>query len=223
VAQGVLEVGEKLPTEPQLQQEFSVSRTVIREAVNQLKARGILASRQGSGVYVNARTSSQEIGYDPHVVSSIASMVELIEAWRPIAVEIASLAAKRATQAQVATIRQKFAAIDIAVERGKNGLNEQLEFYKALAQGTNNRIFSQFFSIFERNLIEGLRITRGTPRRLSQYIPIVRNEQLKIVEAIAAHDVRAAREAALEHVRGAPRRLLEGASADRLARKPPVG
>jgi DNA-binding FadR family transcriptional regulator len=51
---GNLQPGQKLPTEAELVQQLEVSRTVVREAVSQLKSRNLVESRQGSGVYVKA-------------------------------------------------------------------------------------------------------------------------------------------------------------------------
>lgn len=46
-------VGEKLPTENEFCELFSVSRTAVREALGNLSARGLVTIRKGSGVYVN--------------------------------------------------------------------------------------------------------------------------------------------------------------------------
>ena len=45
--------GEKLPTENEFCELFSVSRTAVREALGNLSARGLVTIRKGSGVYVN--------------------------------------------------------------------------------------------------------------------------------------------------------------------------
>ena len=42
----------QLPTEPQLAQEFGVSRTVVREAVARLRSEGLVVTRQGLGAFV---------------------------------------------------------------------------------------------------------------------------------------------------------------------------
>ncbi|MBQ1764640.1 MAG: FadR family transcriptional regulator, partial [Aquincola sp.] len=47
---GRLAAGDKLPTEAVLVQQFGVSRTVVREAISRLKSRGLVDSRQGSGM-----------------------------------------------------------------------------------------------------------------------------------------------------------------------------
>jgi DNA-binding FadR family transcriptional regulator len=47
-----LKVGQRLPSEEKLCEEFGSSRTVVREALQQLKAMGVVRSRSGSGTYV---------------------------------------------------------------------------------------------------------------------------------------------------------------------------
>lgn len=44
--------GWRLPSEEQLCRTHSVSRTVVREAIQQVKARGLVTSRRGGGTYV---------------------------------------------------------------------------------------------------------------------------------------------------------------------------
>ncbi len=54
-------VGDKLPTEFQLSEQFSVSRTAIREALKSLKARGLVQIKKGSGVYVAELTTKTAV------------------------------------------------------------------------------------------------------------------------------------------------------------------
>lgn len=52
IADGVYEVGGRLPTEPELVEEFAVSRTTVRGAVGDLQARGLVSREQGRGTFV---------------------------------------------------------------------------------------------------------------------------------------------------------------------------
>jgi GntR family transcriptional regulator len=54
IATGHYVVGSQLPTEPELEHEFGVSRITIRQALGLLKRRGILASKSGLGTVVRA-------------------------------------------------------------------------------------------------------------------------------------------------------------------------
>src|SRR5476649_1234565 len=54
IASNALKPGDLLPTERQLGEQFGVSRTVIREAVRALRAKGMLEVKGGSGVRIVA-------------------------------------------------------------------------------------------------------------------------------------------------------------------------
>ena len=52
ILEGTLRVGERLPAERALAEQFGVSRPSLREAIQKLVAKGLLVSRQGGGNYV---------------------------------------------------------------------------------------------------------------------------------------------------------------------------
>ena len=57
ILEGILQAGERLPAERKLAEQFGVSRPSLREAIQNLVAKGLLISRQGGGNYV-----SKEVG-----------------------------------------------------------------------------------------------------------------------------------------------------------------
>jgi DeoR family transcriptional regulator of aga operon len=68
IVQQSLRSGERLPPQDKLAEQLGVSRTVIREAVRFLIAKGLIEARKGSGVYVRSAESSVEDS--PPAVSS---------------------------------------------------------------------------------------------------------------------------------------------------------
>src|ERR1700749_3295613 len=52
ITEGRYQPGQRLASERDLAEEFGVSRPTVRRAVIALEMRGLLESRQGSGVYV---------------------------------------------------------------------------------------------------------------------------------------------------------------------------
>ena len=84
VADRSLSPGDRLPTEQQLALAHGVSRTVVREAVHQMKSRGLLRSRQGSGVYVADAAAHQPLSFDPAVLDSMAAVVQVVEVRRAL-------------------------------------------------------------------------------------------------------------------------------------------
>lgn len=206
----LLKPGDRLPTEPQLAAAHGVSRTVVREAVHQLRSRGLLVSRQGSGVYVAQPPQHRPLAFDPKVLDSIDSVVHVVEVRRAIEGEIAALAAQRATRADVAALRRAVAAIDAAAKAGRDGVDEDLALHRVIAQATGNPQFGLLLGFLEQYLRDAMKVTRANEARSLKFSIAVRAEHKAIVDAIAAHDAAAARLAATHHMERAAVRLEQG-------------
>jgi len=207
---GKLAPGERLPTEPELVRIHGVSRTVVREAVSQLKSRSLLISRQGSGVFVSAEPTSQPLAFDPAVLGSMASVVQVVEVRRALEGEIAALAAVRARRPDIMAIRQARDAIDLATAAGGDGVNEDLAFHRSIAQASGNPQFTLLLGFLEQYLRDAVRVTRDNEERHAGFADQVRAEHDAIFIAIEAGDPVAARAAATEHMVQAARRLVAG-------------
>lgn len=210
IAAGRLRPGDRLPTEAQLALAHGVSRTVVREAVHQLRSRERVVSRQGSGVFVAAQAANQPLAFDPQVLESVQSVIHVVEVRRVLEGEIAALAAERATRAQVAAMRRALKAIDAAAVAGHDGVAEDLAFHRTIGEATGNPQFSLLLGFLEQYLREGMRITRGNEARRTDFMDAVRLEHRAIVDAIAARDPAAARRRAREHLLRGEQRLVEG-------------
>lgn len=209
VAAGQLQPGQRLPTEQQLALAHGVSRTVVREAVHQLKSQGLLRSRQGSGVYVTNGATHQPLSFDPTVLESLDAVVQVVEVRRALEGEVAALAAERATRADVATLRRALKAIDTASAAGRDGVAEDLAFHRAVAAATGNPQFERLLGFLEQYLREAMRVTRGNESRHLAFAEAVRAEHGALVDAIAAGDAAAARRAAGRHMQRAAQRLVQ--------------
>jgi GntR family transcriptional repressor for pyruvate dehydrogenase complex len=210
VENGALRPGDRLPTEQQLAASHGVSRTVVREAVHQLKSRGLLLSRQGSGVFVATPAENKALAFDPTVLESVGAVIHVVEVRRVLEGEIAALAAQRATRAQIAGLKRALAALDEAVAEGRDGVAEDLAFHRAIGEATGNPQFSRLLGFLEQYLREGMRITRGNEARRKDFMEQVRHEHRAMVDAIAARDPVAARKRATDHILHGERRLEEG-------------
>ena len=210
VENGALQPGDRLPTEQQLAASHGVSRTVVREAVHQLKSRGMLLSRQGSGVFVAAPAENKALAFDPTVLESVGSVIHVVEVRRVLEGEIAALAAQRATRAQIVGLKRALNAIDDAVAAGRDGVAEDLAFHRAIGEATGNPQFGRLLGFLEQYLREGMRITRGNESRRKDFMEQVRHEHRAMVDAIAARDPVAARKRATQHIQHGERRLEEG-------------
>jgi GntR family transcriptional repressor for pyruvate dehydrogenase complex len=210
VASGALRPGDRLPTEQQLARTHGVSRTVVREAVHQLRSRELLDSRQGSGVYVAALPSNRPLAFDPSVLDSVQALIHVVEVRRVLEGEIAALAAERASRAQLAMLRRALKAIDQAVAAGGDGVDEDLAFHRAIGHCTGNPQFPALLGFLEQYLREGMRITRGNEARRPDFMQAVRAEHRAIIDAIADRDAATARQRATEHMVRGTQRLVAG-------------
>ena len=100
ILEGSLKAGDSLPPERQFAEEFGVSRSSLREAIQKLETRGLLMSRQGGGTYVTDSFNSgfvdpwiDAIGKHPSLEPELFEFRSMIEA------QAAAWAAQRATDA----------------------------------------------------------------------------------------------------------------------------
>jgi GntR family transcriptional regulator, transcriptional repressor for pyruvate dehydrogenase complex len=207
---GVLEPGDRLPTEAQIALQHGVSRTVVREAVHQLKSRGLVRSRQGSGVFVASRPVHQSLAFDPTVLESMTAVIQVVELRRVLEGEMAALAAQRATREQVRALKRSLLAIDAAMAQGRDGIDEDMAFHHAIAESTGNPQFARLLGFLEQYLREAMRVTKSNEARHPDFLQQVRAEHRAIVEAIAARNVEGARRCATEHLRRGQWRLENG-------------
>jgi len=203
---GAWRPGQRLPTELQLAEAHGVSRTVVREAVHQLRSRGLLVSRQGSGVYV-AEPPPAALELEPPAPGSIEAVVQIREVRRALEGETAALAAARATPLQIAALRRALRAIDRSTAAGRDGVAEDLAFHRALTDAAGNPHFGRLLAFLEQSLAEAMRVTRGHEARRADFMEQVRAEHHAIVDAVAARRPQLARRRAVEHMQRGDRRL----------------
>jgi GntR family transcriptional repressor for pyruvate dehydrogenase complex len=187
-----------------------VSRSVVREAVHQVRSHGLLRSRQGSGVFVAAPPPQRSLAFDPAVLESMEAVVQVVELRRVLEGEMAALAAQRATRSQLAGLKRALKAIDTATDAGQFGLEEDFAFHRAIGEATGNPQFVRLVSFLEQYLLDAMRITKSNESRRDDWMQQVRAEHCAILAGIVAHDPQAARRAAIDHLVRGEARLQEG-------------
>lgn len=109
ILDGHYAVGQKLPPERELADEFQVNRTSVREAIKVLEGVGLVRVRQGDGVTVRPRTDVSfdllpaMIFHGNHIHLSL--LTELVEVMSPMLLEMGRLAIERHTPEQLQELR----------------------------------------------------------------------------------------------------------------------
>ncbi len=200
----------RLPSEMALADRFGVSRTVVREAVARLKSAGLVESRQGSGIYVREPNVDMRFQIDPGALhGSAASVLEIVELRRGLEAEAAALAAERCSRAQLADIRRSLEAIEREEAAGRDGVQADMDFHRAIARASGNRHFPALWDFVGQFLRVAIRATRANEARRTDFAAQVHEEHRNLVEAIARRDPAAARAAAIKHMEMAAARIRE--------------
>jgi len=160
---GMIEPGERLPSEEKLCERFKASRTVIREALQQLRGRGLLRTVKGSGTYVAAVTL-EPLGRAINAYTTLAidaDFTELIGFRILLETECARLAARHSSPELVARLR--------GLQREMAGLMDQpdafsaadIDFHLAIAEASGNRLYATILNSLQRRCIEYAQANRG--------------------------------------------------------------
>jgi GntR family transcriptional repressor for pyruvate dehydrogenase complex len=180
---------------------------VVREAVSRLKSMGLLVSRQGAGVFVAPRGQARALAFDPSVLQSLDSVVQVVEVRRALEGEVAALAAQRITPAKARALRQALDTLEAAVAAGSDGVEEDLAFHRSIAQATDNPQFERLLAFLEQYQRDAMRVTRTNEAMHGAFMRAVHREHEAITRAVTAGDAQAARRAAVRHMVNAAVRI----------------
>ena len=84
IESGRYRVGARIPTESELQQRFDVSRHTVREALRDLKARGLVTARAGIGTVVRAKPTGTRLMMG---IGTLHELIQFVEATRTQLIE----------------------------------------------------------------------------------------------------------------------------------------
>ncbi|WP_439136910.1 FadR/GntR family transcriptional regulator [Roseicyclus sp.] len=200
-----LVAGSRLPTEAQLSRDFGVSRTVIREAIAQLRNEGLVHTRQGAGAFV-ADPSARPIRLDKAQDMDRHAFAHLYQLRAPLEIEAAGLAAQHRRAVDMTRLTASMALFEASDLTADASVTADLEFHRVLAEATQNPYFVQFLTVISDRIAHVILTARaGVP--LDRLHEQTRREHAAIHDAIAAKDPSAARTAMRAHLVGGARRV----------------
>lgn len=139
IESGEIREGERIPTERVLAERFGVSRTCVREALGALKLSGVIQGRPGAGTYL-AKASPGGIDRSDLLLVEEGSPFEILESRKIIEPAIASLAARKATTADIARLAEAMENLRVSVEDAQSLTEADRQFHMCMAEATHNRI-----------------------------------------------------------------------------------
>lgn len=206
IRSGKLKNGDQLPTEPQLERAYGVSRTVVREAIADLRSAGYVVPIQGKGVFVSSDSEWAGVKLTQSEVGTIAETLEMLEFRLATEGEAAAIAAYRRTAQQEAAISAAHRKMARAIDAGESTVDADYEFHSAIATATNNRFYLEALRQFGSRSIPRGQFPTLPETGDANYLRKVQAEHEAILRAIVEQDPDAARKAMREHMLASQRR-----------------
>ncbi len=198
---GMMPPGTTLPPEPELAQQFGVSRTVIREAVRVLVAKGLIAVRHGSGMCVQPTDAWNYLdslilfewvrsGHGDDMLD------ELLEVRRVLETEVAALAAQRRTSHDLQQLHITMACMRAGLGDPHVYTRLDIVFHEQILAAARNRLLREALRPVAEAIRAGRFLTAQRPSGAQESM----HGPEQIYAAIVDNDAEGARAAMRQHV-----------------------
>ncbi len=210
---GKLKVGDKLPAERILAQEFGTSRASIREALSAMEMLGLVESRSGYGNFIKA--DANESSLDGEMLKELIkdhSPYEIFESRLELEPSLSALAAERSTKEEktaLQSILSKLSSLSAVLKNEMNGKTDEIDAYMEedrklhllIARAAHNSVLFAMFSGVSLMMKEAhwkTLKTKGLVRKgnISKY---EKNHTI-IVNAICSGEANVARKEMRKHI-----------------------
>jgi DNA-binding FadR family transcriptional regulator len=201
---GKLEPGSPLPGEEVLLAQYGVSRTVLREALQVLAAKGMVESRQKRGTHVTLpekwhQLDPSVLGWHSQLNANAPVLLDQMEVRRIVEPAAAALAATRFSKEDKQRISDAYDEMARAAEGGdtESFIGADLEFHSAILLATHNRFLAPLAHAIRATMLASLHLTNSrADENHSISLPLHR----KILDAILEGNPALASDSMLEHL-----------------------
>lgn len=212
--QGGLRPGDRLPSEQALARDFGVARTVVREAISQLRYDGVLESRVGVGAFVAEPGERRAFRIGPQCFAKRKDLLKLMRLRTGVAVEAAREAAESRDGDDLARLDAVLSELDAAAADARDGAERHYEAERQLvaliARAARNDMAANFLAMIDGQ-IAGMRSVAVKHARAAELAADARAEMAALVAAIRAGDAPGAAATAQAHFENAANRLADRA------------
>jgi GntR family transcriptional repressor for pyruvate dehydrogenase complex len=195
-----LKPGDRLPSARDLAIQFSVATPTIREALRRLQATGIVDIRHGSGIYVKRESDRMMLSNPTYGALETQTIMQVLDARLLIEPHLAQLAATRATNRDVAELRELLSRAEQALEKPDDGyIRANHALHAGIARASGNLVLTHVVESLLEMYSTELHLVDPNSTLAEIRARDHRNHQL-VIEAIAAADGPAAYEAMVQHL-----------------------
>lgn len=207
VEKNQMQVGDRLPAERKLCEQLGVSRSSLREAIQQLTSQGMLVSKVGAGTFLQQLPTNWS---QYQIVQPLSNLIDEDPAYRFDVQEArmvleggtAWYAAQRATSEDLKNIRacyEQIAHFQILGDDDQAAIADA-KFHLAIAEASHNLVLIQMmrglFDLLQYNVVLGRRKVYTEAHRFDQ----LHDQHFQVMDAIERQDPEAARSAVCGHI-----------------------
>ncbi|GFM49351.1 transcriptional regulator [Pseudomonas cichorii] len=213
IVDGVLKVGQLLPSERRLTEKLGVSRTALREGLKLLRARGIIETEQGKGSFVAHMNSQQQISPLMHLFGSQPrTLYDLLEVRSLLEGESARLAALRGTDADFVLITRSYDAL-VAAQNQELEASEHARldhaFHLAICEASHNPVLVQTLRSLTDLLLNTVYASVNNLYHREPQKRQIDRQHARLYNAVTGRLPDQARKAALAHIQSISENLRE--------------
>lgn len=201
IVRGVYPPNSWIPTEGQLETEFGVSRTVIRESIQMVVNKGMLRIDRGRGTIVEEQSEWRVL--DPVVLSARLQyderetiLSELLTIRKGLEPELAAIACERLDDAALSMLNARINDLRSSVDRFEDYLVADAAFHRCITEIADVSLSSEIFKL----LAMPLGIVRSITALVPGSVEHSMQDHLRIFQSIRARDPEGARKAVRSHL-----------------------
>ncbi|WP_151703967.1 transcriptional regulator GlcC [Nitrincola alkalilacustris] len=205
ILDGILKVGQRLPSERSLSEKLGFSRSALREGLNVLRGRGIIETRQGKGSFVARMMGDAPTTPLMHLFSDHPrTLYDLLEVRALLEGESARLAALRGTEADFIMIRRRYEEMVAANSRDDVEPQQHAHldhaFHLAICQASHNPVLVQTLQSLTDLLISSVFASVNNLYHRPVQKRQIDRQHARLYRAVVDRLPEQARRAALDHI-----------------------
>ncbi|MDG6895282.1 FadR/GntR family transcriptional regulator [Volucribacter amazonae] len=190
ILQRQLKSGDLMPTENELIELFSVSRSSLREAIKSLEALHILDIRHGIGTFVGESSLVPMIRgltfyAQLHLQDNLKNILDILDVREILQYGFAPMAVAQITDIEVQSLLELVAIIEQNAYKNQFSLNEERHIHLLIYQSINNHLLTQYLDAFWQIYQQ---LEKDLPK-LTTTPTMVAMQYRELVDAIEARDL----------------------------------
>ncbi|MGH1487329.1 MAG: FCD domain-containing protein [Cellvibrionaceae bacterium] len=214
IIDGTLQPGDKVPSERQLSQRLKVSRPLIREALKELRGRGVIETRHGKGSFVIGMLKNIEEDnalsrlYESHprLLYDLLEVRELLEG------QAAQMAAERGTEKDFYKITKAYNEMN-QPESHHTDLADAARldhaFHRSIYEASHNPILVHTLQSLMQLMLNSVMASVSNLYHRDRQKQQIDKHHRQIYNAIIDRKPESAKKVAVEHIRNIRDRMLE--------------